>query len=298
MRCLAWTKVDRLSNRSLNKDKLETKDTENEINQDKSHLPVDALLPCSNNVASTSIEELSEGITQLEFEVEISKFGIERFCGSDDDIFFYTKFLNYNSLIAFWEYVKPSAESLFSWKNAHAKGNVQPGTPFPYLHTNQDKQRHKSRSIDPIDQLLMFLTRIRLGLFERDLAFRFHVSVRTVSDILITWTNYLYIMLGSLPVWVSKAKILQNLSESFRGEYEDVRGIFDCTKIKCDTPKDYQALSKMYSEYKSRDTYKGFICISPNVWVTLVSHLFTGRISDREILSKCDFLKRRQIPDK
>ena len=110
-----------------------------------------------SNVASTSIEELSEVTTQLKFEVEISKFGIERFCVRDDDIFFYTGFPNYNSLIAFWEYVK-----------------------------------------------------IRLILFERDLAFWFHVSVSTVSDILITWTNYLYIMLESLPVWVSKEKIFQN----------------------------------------------------------------------------------------
>ena len=46
----AWTKVDgqssiersrRPENRSLNKDKLETKDTEIEINQDESHL-----MPC------------------------------------------------------------------------------------------------------------------------------------------------------------------------------------------------------------------------------------------------------------
>ena len=135
----------------------------------------------------------------------------------------------------------------------------------------------------------MFFTRTRLGLFERDLAFRFHVSVRTVSDILITWTNYLYIMLGSLPVWVSKEKIFQNLPESFKGKNEDVRGIFYCIEIKCDTPKDYQAHSEMYSEYTSHDTYKGFICISPNGWVTFVSH-FPGRISDREILRKCDFL--------
>ena len=48
-------------------------------------------------------------------------------------------------------------------------------------------------------------------------------------------------MLGSLLAWVSKEKIFQNLPESFKDEYEDVRGIFDRTEIKCDTPKGYQA---------------------------------------------------------
>ena len=68
------------------------------------------------------------------------------------------------------------------------------------------------------------MTRIRLGLFES-------VSVATVCDILVTWVNYLYIMLGSLPIWVSKDKIKQYLPEGFKGQYQDIRGIFDCTEI-------------------------------------------------------------------
>ena len=38
------------------------------------------------------------------------------------------------------------------------------------------------------------------------MAHRYGVSVATVSDVLVTWVNYLYIMLGSLPIWVSKNK--------------------------------------------------------------------------------------------
>ena len=96
----------------------------------------------------------------------------------------------------------------------------------------------------------MFLTRIRLGLLERDLAHRYGVSVATVSDILVTWVIYLCIMLGSLPIWVSKDKIKKYLSEGFKGQYQDIRVIFDCTEIKCDIPKDYQTHSEMYSDYK------------------------------------------------
>ena len=83
---------------------------------------------------------------------------------------------------------------------------------------------------------------------ERDLSHIFNVSVSTVSDVVITWANYLYILFGSLPVWPSKVKVKQHLPESFKGRYENVRGILDCTKLKCELPKDYQRHSEMYSD--------------------------------------------------
>ena len=55
-----------------------------------------------------------------------------------------------------------------------------------------------ARSLQPIDKFWLFLTCSRLGLFERYLAFRFSISDHVVSDITITWANYLYLMLGSL----------------------------------------------------------------------------------------------------
>ena len=168
--------------------------------------------------------------------------------------------------------------------------------PFPFLQ-GQEKQRNRKREIEPIDQLWLFLTRVRLGLFERDLAHRFIVSVSTVSDVFITWANYLYIMLGSLPLWPSRDKIKQHLPDSFKGRYENVRGILDCTELKCELPKDYQKHSEMYSDYKSHDTFKGLICISPSGWITFVSQLYPGRISDKEIVEKSNFCQLIEMGD-
>ena len=56
------------------------------------------------------------------------------------------------------------------------------------------KEKQRKREIQPIDQLWMFLTKVRLGLFERDLAHRFDVSVSTVSDVVVTWANYHYML--------------------------------------------------------------------------------------------------------
>ena len=202
---------------------------------------------------------------------------------NDDDIFFYTGFESYRALIAFWNFVKPCSESLISWKNARAKvkgHHADPSVPFPFLQ-QQENERNRKREMEPIDQLWLFLTRVRLGLFERDLAHRFGVSVSTVSDVFVTWANYLYIMLGSLPVWPSKENVKEHLPDSFKGRYENVRGILDCTELKCELPRDYQKHSEMYSDYKSHDTFKGLVCISPSSWITFISQLYPGRISDK-----------------
>ena len=90
-------------------------------------------------------------------------------------------------------------------------------------------------------------------------------------------------MLGSFPVWVSKDVIKQHLPTAFQGKFENVRCIIDCTEIKYEKPGDLQKQSEFYS-------VKGLIGISPNVWVTFVSSLFGGSISDRRIIEKTHFV--------
>ena len=49
--------------------------------------------------------DLVAEICDLRQRLSLSKFGLERFASSDDDIFFYTVFQSYNALIAFWNIV-------------------------------------------------------------------------------------------------------------------------------------------------------------------------------------------------
>ncbi|CAB3998020.1 Hypothetical predicted protein [Paramuricea clavata] len=104
-------------------------------------------------------------------------------------------------------------------------------------------------------------------------------------------------MLGSLPVWTSSEVIKLHLPEAFRGRFENVRCIIDCTEVKCEKPQDLQKQSEFYSEYKAHNTYKGLVGISPNVWVTFVSNLYGGSISDREIVEKSHFIDLLEHPD-
>jgi len=49
-----------------------------------------------------------------------------------------------------------------------------------------------------------------------------------------------------------KERVKKYLPEGFESQYQEIRGMFDGTEIKCDIPKDYQSHSEMYSDYKSR----------------------------------------------
>ena len=51
-----------------------------------------------------------------------------------------------------------------------------------------------------------------------------------------------------------------------------------------------QKQSELYSEYKSHNTLKGLFGISPNVWVTFLSSLYRGSISEREIVEENHFV--------
>ena len=98
-----------------------------------------------------------------------------------EDIKFYTGFPDYPTLIEFWKYVEPSACNLtyFSYVRDN-NDSINLGNHFPYLGDRQKKFAGSNvgcgRTLQPIDEFWLFLTRLRLGLLERDLAFRFNIS--------------------------------------------------------------------------------------------------------------------------
>lgn len=180
-------------------------------------------------------EQLKEELARAKEKEYLFKFGLERFSGSSEDINFYTGFPDYETLIEFWKYIEPNSSRLTYYSYLRNYTNVNFNNVFPYLNLTEKKFPNSrvgaQRSLQPIDEFWLFLTRLRVGLLENDLAFRFNISVPTVSDIIITWSNYMYVMLGSLPVWASREVIKLHLPEAFRGQFENVRCIIDCTEI-------------------------------------------------------------------
>ena len=129
----------------------------------------------------------------------------------------------------------------------------------------------------------MFLCRLHMGLLEQDLSIRFKCSVPTVSRKIVTWANFLYFFLGTIPIWLTKTQIQDLMPECFKSTYPNTWVIIDCTEIKTQQPSSLVLNSQLYSKYKGKNTFKCLLGIVPHGAVTFVSSLYTGCISDVEI---------------
>lgn len=198
----------------------------------------------------------------------ISRFGMERFSKDNALVRFYTGFPTYDHdhFKLFFELVKPTAETMV-YVYASRIGTNRPGV----------------RKMQLKDELFLFCVRLKLGLFELDLAQRFGLHVSSVSRKITTWANFLYFFLGNQPIWPTRECINELMPDSFKELYPLTRVIIDCTEIYVQTPSSLLLQSQLYSSYKSNTTLKGLIGIAPHGAITFVSSLYTGSISDKEM---------------
>lgn len=106
----------------------------------------------------------------------------------------------------------------------------------------------------------------------------------------MTWINFMYLRLGVINIWPSREVVDTTLPENFKAKYKSTRVIIDCTEVRCQMPSSLQLNGELFSTYKNHTTLKRLIGISPSGAVTFVGQLYTGSISDREIVYHSGFL--------
>ena len=103
--------------------------------------------------------------------------------------------------------------------------------------------------MDPIDELFMFLCRLKCVFLAEDLAVRFKIHISSVSRKIITWTNHLYFLLGGITIWPSRENILEHMPQDFRILYPNTRVIIDCTEIFTEKLSSLALTSRTFSSY-------------------------------------------------
>ena len=157
--------------------------------------------------------------------------------------------------------------------------------------SDSDSGTERNHTLTVEDEFLLVLMKLRLGLTNLDLAIRFRVSEATVSNIFITWLNFLYIRLGTLKVWPHRRVILDNMPKNFKEDYPNNIIIIDCTELKIQCPSSLVLQSQSYSNYKSTNTLKSLVGVDPKGGFMFVSQLYTGSISDKQIVTRSGFLE-------
>ncbi|XP_059897485.1 uncharacterized protein LOC132449708 isoform X1 [Gadus macrocephalus] len=77
------------------------------------------------------------------------------------------------------------------------------------------------------DHLLIVLMKLRLGLCNKDIAFRFNVTESDISNILRSWLPVMSATLKPLIKWPSKHAVLKNMPKCFKPKYKHCRCIID-----------------------------------------------------------------------
>lgn len=199
---------------------------------------------------------------------------------------FYTG-LTSEQFMCLWNFLGPEVNSLSRVNNSRVFEN----TP--------SKSRGPKRKLSPKNELFLTLVRMRLGLLHQDLAFRFGISISTVTEIITTWIQFLYLQFNRLRplMFPPLRKIKKHMPKSFK-RFKNVRVILDATEFFTQAPRNYEQQGNMYSSYKNHCTCKVLIGITQSGAISFVSDVYEGSISDKDILKKSgllDMLEPRDI---
>ncbi|PFX27783.1 putative RNA-directed DNA polymerase from transposon BS [Stylophora pistillata] len=111
----------------------------------------------------------------------------------------------------------------------------------------------RPRKLAVNDEFFIVMCRLRRGLAELHLANLFGVSHAKISRLFTTYINYVYLKTGQVNIWPSRALVDKTMPDIFKEKYPNTRGL---------------------------------VGIATNGAITFISQLYTGSISDREIVTR------------
>lgn len=152
------------------------------------------------------------------------------------------------------------------------------------------KTRSRKRILTSLQQFLITLTRIRLGLSCAVIGLLFGISDSLASSVFITWLTLMAETFRPQIKVPSLLEVKRSMPSIFRLQFSNVRWVFDCTEFKTQKPKTPTAQHKLYSQYKSSPTCKSLVSITPDGYINFVSKLYGGNASDRFITKDCGVL--------
>ncbi|XP_017290459.1 uncharacterized protein LOC108247086 [Kryptolebias marmoratus] len=210
---------------------------------------------------------------------------LERWCVSDDDFRYFTRFPSKCVFSVFWTAIEPTASRLVYWSRS---GLVK---------EEDDFDSRLQRKLPLIDEFFMFCMHLSLGQKEGVLARTFGLSLTRVNQILITWANYLYLLLGSIGIWMTQIQVRQAIPFKLLQHCHNVRVIVASTEIGCENQGTDTVCSEKPSGHTNVTRYRALIGVAPCGSITFASKLFPGFMSNEELVRVSGILDLLQPGD-
>jgi len=141
------------------------------------------------------VSQLQDELKEARLSATLTLFRLENIKDKNEQVRYYTGFPDYPTLLAFYEQILESDAKVIKLWDSRRCGDSEEAT---------DVKCGPSCKLPLLEQLFLTLVRLRLGLFETDLANRFGLSQSSVSRITTTWINFMFHSLKALyrfPSW-------------------------------------------------------------------------------------------------
>ena len=120
----------------------------------------------------------------------------------------------------------------------------------------------KTQSLSRFQEFVMVLMKLRLNLPLQDLAYRFMVSVPTVSRIFSSWMVVMDTRLFPLVSWPDREQLWKTMPMCFQYAFgRKVTVVIDCFEVFIERPTNLLARAQTFSSYKHHNTIKILIGI-------------------------------------
>lgn len=251
----------------------------------------------------TQTDMVSDDITALQSEIDELKSTLadkkklkrdlfmETVLESDSSVRKYTGINTLMLLTGIFNVIKNVDSKIKYWRGPESADEKY------YQCTRESSKPGPSRVLSLWEEYIMTLVRLRVGLPTNVISDLFGISETTVSRTFTTIINHLYSILKNVISWPSKKKIQKTMPRSFKKKYPKTRVIIDCTEFFINKPRGPQAQSATYSTYKSHNTFKALVGVSPSGAFTFVSDLWGGNVSDRYITKECGIIDKLEKGD-
>lgn len=220
---------------------------------------------------SSQTESVSSQCTATQTE-DMCHFSVRRFVSDEEGIHFYTGLESYEKFCMVLQSLGPAAHELNYYHGVNPSISIE-------------------------DQFFVTLLKLRQHKTNFEMSRMFGITEATITNIFITWINFMAFQWGETDWWPSRDLVNFNMPSDFQMKFPNTRVIIDGTECPIKKPKKPVLQQSTFSTYKNRNTVKVLVGISPGGLVSYVSPAYGGSSSDRQICERSNLPQMCQPQD-